>query len=148
MGIAEGLAHKIQELEKVQIEKDATASETASKLSNEVLFAHEEITRLQSEMESMAEEKDGQIEELTTRLLELGQGTTPSTIQQLRQENAHLSMVNKQLEASNLSHQEACTRLQSEEQDLRWKLEAMKANMELQLKVRDERILELESKRG
>jgi hypothetical protein len=148
MGIAEGLAHKIQELEKVQIEKDATASETASKLSNEVLFAHEEITRLQSEMESMAEEKDGQIEELTTRLLELGQGTTPSTIQQLRLKNAHLSTVNKQLEASNLTHQEICTRLQSEEQDLRWKLEATKANMELQLKVRDERILELESKRG
>eukprot|EP00956_Cyclotella_meneghiniana_P007294 scaffold9934_cov48-Cyclotella_meneghiniana.AAC.2 len=128
------LEQKVSELvesEKEMLEKLKVANDTASKLSNEFLLAQEEIRRLKSQMElTHSMEKE----------------STNTIIQQLRDENLHLHKRNQELETQCLSQNEELTLLRNEEQDLGWKLEAISATTDLQLKEMEDRMSELETR--
>ena len=128
------LEQKVSELvesEKKMLEKEKAANDTASKLSNEFLLAQEEIHRLKSEMElTHSMEKE----------------STNAIIQQLRDENLHLHRRNQELETQCLSQNEELILLRNEEQDLGWKLEAISATTDLQLKEMEDRMSELETR--
>ena len=131
--VHEALEQKVNELLQAKedlLEKANVADENAVGMSNQVLLAHEEISRLKSEIMYLTEERASQVSELAD-------------------ENAkNIEVSVQQLWGGNeqISKRDEWARLQSEEQDLRWKLEALEASMKLQLKEKDERILELEKK--
>jgi hypothetical protein len=161
----EGLLQSEKEL----IQKEKAASDNAARLSNEVLFAHEEISRLNSEMTSIAEEKEMQITELNARLEETvksnnlrkddesqnlstycnniirEQECANTTILQLRKENTLLKETNARLESENASRREENALLKNEKEDLRWKLEALRATTDVQLREWEETVLQLKS---
>ncbi|KAL3778724.1 hypothetical protein HJC23_006274 [Cyclotella cryptica] len=165
----EQAVHDLLESEKELMQKEKIADENALRLSNEVLFAHDEISRLTSEMASLAEEKEMRINDLNTRVKILEEENTrksqdyhdlfamfndkvlekeslDGTIQHLQEENAQVRKKNQELELENLSYEQKCDFYQNEKDDLILKLEALKASTEVQLKERDEQISDLESK--
>jgi hypothetical protein len=129
--ILEQKVHDLLMSEGELIQKETIANENASRLSNEVLFAHDEISRLTLEMASLAEEKEVQINDLDTLVKRLGEESDQksrdyqdlftryndtvmekealgATIQQLQAENAQLRKANKELELENLFYKEKC----------------------------------------
>ena len=135
--------YDLVESEKKLLAKEKTVSDTASRLSNELLLAREEICRLKSEVGMLNNEKQQQNDEIRTHSME--KETTNAIIEQLRDENLHLHARNQELETQYLSQKEELTLLRNEEQDLGWKLEALTATTDLQLKEMEDRMYELET---
>ena len=132
-GVQKALEGNVNELLQVKedlLEKARIDNKKVVGMANEVLLAHEEISRLKSEILYLKEEKALKVNDIKVKISK----HENVSIQQLWEDNQHLSK------------RDEWTRLQSEEQDLRWKLEALDASMKLQLKEKDEQILELEKK--
>ncbi|KAL7502228.1 hypothetical protein ACHAWX_000495 [Stephanocyclus meneghinianus] len=164
------LEQKVRDLtesEEELIRKEKLANENASRLTDEVLFAHDEISRLTLEMASLAEEKEVQIHDLDALVKRLGVESAQksrdyqdllakyndtvvenealgATIQELQEENAQLRKTNRELELENLSYKEKCVLQCGEEENLRWKLEAIMVSTDLQMKERDQQIIDPE----
>ncbi|KAL7475253.1 hypothetical protein ACHAW6_001177 [Cyclotella cf. meneghiniana] len=157
----------LMESEEELIRKEKLADENASRLTDEVLFAHDEISRLTLEMASLAEEKEVQINDLDALVKRLGEESAQksldyqdlfarynntvmekealgATIQQLREENAQLKKTNQELKLENLSYKEKCVSHCGEGEGMRWKLEAMKASTDVRIEERDEQIYDPE----